>query len=94
MDNEQIASDFNNNFFVIAPIEERRDEELIYHLMTIKELQDLAPFIDWRDHFEDAFRVVKRKITEKEKIVVFAPEYLEKLTRLLFEYNSTVEGKM
>lgn len=54
----------------------------------------MAPFIDWREHFEDAFRQVKRKITDKERIVVYAPEYLEKLSKIVIEYNSTVEGKM
>lgn len=62
--------------------------------MTLKELQDKAPFIDWRDHFDDAFRLVKRKITEKEKVVVYAPEFLEKLTVVVKEYNSTDKGKM
>lgn len=78
----------------VAPPEDRRDEELMYHPMTIKELQDRVPFINWRSHFEDAFRVVKRKITDKERIVVYAPEYLEKLSRIVNEYNSTTDGKM
>lgn len=39
-------------------------------------------------------RLVGRKITWKEKVVVYAPEYLKKLTILLNEYNSTDEKKM
>lgn len=74
--------------------DERRDEELLYHPMTLKELQDRAPLIDWRAHFEDALRIVKRKITEKERVVVYAPEYLTKLTGIVKEYNSTDDGKM
>lgn len=62
--------------------------------MTLKELQDRAPFIDWRAHFEDALRMVKRKVTEKERVVVYAPEYLEKLTIIITEYNATANGKM
>lgn len=62
--------------------------------MTLKELQDRAPLIDWRAHFEDALRIVKRKVTEKERVVVYAPEYLEKLTSIVKEYNSTTDGKM
>lgn len=62
--------------------------------MTLKELQDRAPMIDWRAHFEDALRSVKRKVTEKERVVVYAPEYLEKLTGIVKEYNATVNGKM
>lgn len=66
----------------------------MYHPMTLKELQDRAPFIDWRDHFEDALRLVKRKVTDKEIVVVYAPEYLEKLTKIIEEYSSTSNGKM
>lgn len=103
----EITSELNINitlvakimvYFVIysqlAPAEDRRDEELLYHPMTLTELQDLAPFIDWREHFEDALRLVKRKVSDKERVVVYAPEYLTKLTKLVTKYNSTVEGKM
>lgn len=79
---------------LLVPPEDRRDEELQYHLMTLTELQEKAPFISWRDHFEDAFRMVKRKISEKERVVVYAPEYLEKLTAIVKEYNATNDGKM
>lgn len=74
--------------------EERRDEELLYHVMTLRELQDLAGFIDWRAHFADALRLVNRKVTEKERVVVFAPDYLKNLTVIVKEYNSTDNGKM
>lgn len=62
--------------------------------MTLKELQDQAPLIDWRAHFEDALRIVKRKVTEKERVVVYAPDYLTKLTFIVKEYNKTDDGKM
>lgn len=62
--------------------------------MTISTLQEKAPFINWRDHFEEAFRLVKRKITDKEKVLVYAPEYLQKLNTLVAEYNSTEEKKI
>lgn len=74
--------------------EERRDEEQLYHPMTLRELQDLAPFINWRAHFEDALRLVNRKVTDKERVVVYAPEYLEKLTDIIKKYNATNDGKM
>ncbi|XP_018573332.1 endothelin-converting enzyme homolog isoform X1 [Anoplophora glabripennis] len=79
---------------ITTPSELRRDEESIYNLMTIAELQDRAPFIDWRKFFEDAMRIVNKKITSKEQIVVYAPEYLGNLTELIKEYNSTSEGKI
>lgn len=62
--------------------------------MTLRELQDRAPFIDWRAHFEDALRHVNRKVTEKERVVVYAIDYLEKLTLIIKEYNATDNGKM
>lgn len=79
---------------ITIPQEDRRDEELLYHPMSLKELQTLAPFIDWRDHFEDALRLVQRKVTEKEMVVVYAPEYLQKLSKIVEEYVATVKGKM
>lgn len=39
-------------------------------------------------------RIVNRKITSKEKIVVYAPEYLNQLSTLIKDYNATREGKM
>lgn len=85
-----------SEFFLLIS-DERRDEELLYHPMTLKELQEKAPLIDWRAHFEDALRkntIVKRKVTEKERVVVYAPEYLTKLTSIVKEYNSSDSGKM
>jgi endothelin-converting enzyme len=78
---------------ITVPNEDRRDEESLYNLMTLTELQDLAPFINWRDHFDDAFRVANRKITEKEKVVVYAPTYLKNLTLLINNFTRTDEGK-
>ncbi|XP_059609807.1 endothelin-converting enzyme homolog [Phlebotomus argentipes] len=79
---------------ITVPQEDRRDEETIYHQMTLAELQARAPFLDWRSHFEDALRLVKRKVTEKEHVVVYAPEYLEKLSHLVSNYSATLKGKV
>lgn len=79
---------------ITVPNEDRRDEESLYNLMSLTELQDLAPFIDWRSHFEDAFRLINRKISEKEKVVVYAPQYLKNLTLLINNYTRTEDGKM
>lgn len=48
----------------------------------------------WREHFEDAFRLINRKISDKEKVVVYAPTYLKNLTLLMNNYTRTEEGKM
>jgi hypothetical protein len=39
-------------------------------------------------------KIVNRKVTSKEKIVVYAPEYLGNLSALIKEYQSTPEGNM
>ncbi|KAJ8939317.1 hypothetical protein NQ314_011175 [Rhamnusium bicolor] len=79
---------------ITTPSDLRRDEESLYNLMTIAELQERAPFIDWRKFFEDAMRIVSKKVTNKEQIVVYASDYLGNLTELIKEYNSTKEGKI
>ncbi|CAH1165627.1 unnamed protein product [Phyllotreta striolata] len=79
---------------ITTPSDLRRDEEKLYHLMKLGELQLKAPFIDWRKFFEDAMRTVNKKISNKEEVVVYAPEYLGNLTVLIKEYNKTVEGKI
>ncbi|KAK4877932.1 hypothetical protein RN001_010438 [Aquatica leii] len=80
---------------ITTPNELRRDEESLYHMMSISELQDRAGFIDWKLFFENALKIVgKRKISPKENIVVYAPEYLEKLSSLIQEYQKTDDGKI
>lgn len=50
--------------------------------------------IDWRRFFEDAMHVVNKKVTSKEEIVVYAPEYLKNLVLLVKDYEKTAEGRM
>uniref|UniRef100_A0A336LY78 CSON004984 protein n=1 Tax=Culicoides sonorensis TaxID=179676 RepID=A0A336LY78_CULSO len=102
----QAVIDFETELAKITiPSEERRDEESMYHNMTLKELQSKANFIDWRAHFDDAFRQAFidnkstskkkiRNITDKEVVVVYAPKYLEDLTVLVKRYQNTTEGKI
>jgi membrane metallo-endopeptidase-like protein 1 len=79
---------------ITTPNELRRDEESLYNLMTIAELRQRAKFLDWRAFFENAMKIVNRKVTSKEKIVVYAPEYLGNLSALIKEYQSTPEGNI
>ncbi|XP_046673742.1 endothelin-converting enzyme homolog isoform X3 [Homalodisca vitripennis] len=78
---------------ITIPSEDRRDEEKMYHRVAIAELQEIAPFMSWKDYFSDALRLVNKKITDKEKVVVYAPDYLRNLTIIIREYNATLEGK-
>ncbi|XP_063218947.1 endothelin-converting enzyme homolog isoform X2 [Bacillus rossius redtenbacheri] len=79
-----------------TPLEDRRDDEKNYHNMSISALQELAPFMNWRDYFNDAMRhrSKPRKVSEKETVVVYAPEYLHNISHLIKEYNSTDKGKI
>lgn len=79
---------------ITTPSDLRRDEESLYHNMTLADLQYKANFIDWRQFFENAMKVVQRKIGAKQLVVVYAPEYLGNLTNLIKEYENTTEGKI
>lgn len=45
------------------------------------------------EYFSDAMRLVDRKVTPKTAVVVYAPQYLHKLTGLLEEHMNTTEGR-
>ncbi|XP_014472426.1 PREDICTED: endothelin-converting enzyme 1 isoform X1 [Dinoponera quadriceps] len=79
---------------ITTPPEERRDEEKLYNLMSLSELQRKAPFMSWVDYFQNATRLVNKKINSKAQIINFAPEYFAKLTKLVQEYNKTTHGKI
>jgi hypothetical protein len=46
------------------------------------------------DYFNQALRLVSKKITPNDYVVIYAPEYLENLTATLNNYTKTEEGKM
>lgn len=75
------------------PDENRRDEEKAYHIMSISELQNLAPFIQWSHYFNAAFRLVDRKILNKENVVVYSPSFMSNLSALITEYSKSPENK-
>lgn len=79
---------------ITTPQEERRDEEKLYHLMSLSDLQRKANFMSWVDFFQNATRIVNKKINSKAMIVNFAPDYFAKLTDLVQEYNKTNDKKI
>ncbi|KAK0166542.1 hypothetical protein PV328_004952 [Microctonus aethiopoides] len=79
---------------ITTPQDERRDEEKLYNLMSIGQLQKLAPFISWVDYFQNATKFLNKKINNKIMVVNFAPEYFRKLTKLVQDYNKTSNGKI
>ncbi|KAJ9601453.1 hypothetical protein L9F63_000370, partial [Diploptera punctata] len=91
----QAVIDFETKLAEItSPPEDRRDEEKLYHLMPLSEVQNMAPFMSWRDYFTDAMRSIGRKVTPKEMVVVYAPEYLQKLSKIIQNHTTTAEGKI
>jgi endothelin-converting enzyme len=50
--------------------------------------------MSWQKYFSDAMRPVKRKVTSKEMVVVYAPEYLGKLSEIVINYTQSAEDKM
>lgn len=79
---------------ITTPQEDRRDDEKLYHLMSLSELQRQANFMSWVDFFQNATRMVNKKVNSKAMIVNFAPEYFDKLTNLVQEYQKTDEKKI
>ncbi|XP_065582225.1 endothelin-converting enzyme homolog isoform X2 [Artemia franciscana] len=78
---------------ITMPSSERRDEEKLYHSMAIGELEFIAPFISWPDYFSHAFSFVNKSISVNQSVVVYAPNYLRDLTRLVSDYMATDGGK-
>jgi endothelin-converting enzyme len=50
--------------------------------------------MSWQKYFSDAMSSIPRNVTGKEKVVVYAPEYLKKLSALVSNYTKSTEGKM
>lgn len=78
---------------ITIPLEERRNEEAMYHPMKLSELDALAPFINWTEHLDYAMQLVNRKVTQKEVVVVYAPEFLKKLSVIIIDMQKTEEGR-
>ncbi|XP_066494010.1 endothelin-converting enzyme 1 isoform X2 [Tiliqua scincoides] len=66
---------------ITTPQEQRRDEELIYHKMTIRDLKSLASAVDWLPLISAIFAPVE--INESEPVVVYARQYLEQVSSLI-----------
>ncbi|KAH8416738.1 hypothetical protein KR222_000817 [Zaprionus bogoriensis] len=79
---------------ITIPMEDRRNEEAMYHPMKLKELTKLAPFLNWTDHFDNAMQMVNRRVTEEEVVVVYAPDFLKNLSNIILAMQQTEAGKI
>ncbi|KAI1283087.1 Endothelin-converting enzyme 1 [Halotydeus destructor] len=93
---EQMAQviDFETRLANITiPAEEKRDDEQQYHKMTLNELNDLAPALNWVTYFGSAFEPFNYSVNEHHELVVFSPNYISNLSSIILEYNSTRHGR-
>uniref|UniRef100_A0A8D0KHS2 Endothelin-converting enzyme 1 n=1 Tax=Salvator merianae TaxID=96440 RepID=A0A8D0KHS2_SALMN len=85
----QETLDFETNLANITiPLEKRRDEESIYHKITAGELKNLAPAVDWMPLLSAVFSPVE--LNESEPVVVYAKEYLERVSNLIFTTDKRI----
>ncbi|XP_063350408.1 endothelin-converting enzyme 2b isoform X1 [Pelmatolapia mariae] len=66
---------------ITVPQDQRRDEEKIYHKVTIAELQVLAPAIDWLDYLSSSLSPLE--LNDTEPVVLYAKEYLQQVSELI-----------
>uniref|UniRef100_A0A3B1IG29 endothelin-converting enzyme 1 n=1 Tax=Astyanax mexicanus TaxID=7994 RepID=A0A3B1IG29_ASTMX len=66
---------------ITVPQDERRDEEKIYHKITIAELQTLAPAVEWLDYLSSVLSPLE--LNDTEPVVVYAKEYLQQVSELI-----------
>ncbi|XP_029400609.1 endothelin-converting enzyme 2 [Mus pahari] len=66
---------------ITVPQDQRRDEEKIYHKMSISELQALAPAMDWLEFL--SFLLSPLELGDSEPVVVYGTEYLQQVSELI-----------
>uniref|UniRef100_A0A4W6F028 endothelin-converting enzyme 1 n=1 Tax=Lates calcarifer TaxID=8187 RepID=A0A4W6F028_LATCA len=66
---------------ITVPQDQRRDEEKIYHKVTIAELQLLAPAVDWLDYLSSSLSPLE--LNDTEPVVLYAREYLQQVSDLI-----------
>ncbi|CAL9684555.1 unnamed protein product [Knipowitschia caucasica] len=71
-----------------VPQDQRRDEEKIYHKVTIAELQTLAPALDWLDLLSSSLSPLD--LNDTEPVVLYAKEYLQQVSELINRTDKSV----
>lgn len=70
---------------ITVPQEERRNNSAQYNPCTIKQLQELYPYLDWLDYV-NSMLPPGLNVTENETVINSAPKFFERLGEVL---NST-----
>uniref|UniRef100_A0A671RN37 endothelin-converting enzyme 1 n=1 Tax=Sinocyclocheilus anshuiensis TaxID=1608454 RepID=A0A671RN37_9TELE len=73
---------------ITVPQDERRDEEKLYHKITIADLQVLAPAVEWLDYLN--FVLPPLELNDTEPVVVYAKEYLQQVSDLINKTNHSL----
>ncbi|XP_078616185.1 endothelin-converting enzyme homolog isoform X2 [Branchiostoma floridae x Branchiostoma japonicum] len=68
---------------ITTPDDQRRDQEIMYHRYNLSFLQGMAPMINWTQYFTTMLTNTGISVTPSEQLVVYAPEYLQHVTRLV-----------
>jgi len=74
------------------PPERRRDVMKLYDKMTLAELTDIAPFMDWAAFINRAFEPVGRKLSSDTQVVVYARDFLKSVSNMVNELKATRQG--
>ncbi|XP_063965763.1 endothelin-converting enzyme 1-like [Lytechinus pictus] len=69
---------------------EDQDPEMLYHLKTIDDLQEIMPAIDWLSYLQFLFNGTDIQITKDEPIVVYAPDFLQDMANLILSSDPIV----
>ncbi|XP_071109862.1 neprilysin-like isoform X2 [Haliotis cracherodii] len=75
---------------ITIPQDQRRDNEQLYNRMTIAELQRRVPGFDWLRYLSVIFGHVNIAIDAVEEVVVYAPDYLENMVKILHRWDKRV----
>ncbi|KAH3827140.1 hypothetical protein DPMN_129069, partial [Dreissena polymorpha] len=79
---------------ITVPNEERRNEEDMYHKMTLSSVQTLSPFIDWTSLFNSLLSLAPNvSVTAAEEVKIYMPGYLQNLSVLVTETLQQGQGK-
>ncbi|KAI1235942.1 hypothetical protein IHE44_0002035 [Lamprotornis superbus] len=73
---------------ITVPQAERRDDEKIYHKMSIAELQLLAPAIDWLDYL--SYALAPLELVDTEPVVVYGDTYLQQVSDLINDTDRSI----
>ncbi|GFR02087.1 endothelin-converting enzyme homolog, partial [Trichonephila clavata] len=76
------------------PAEKLKEHNKVYRKLTVSQLQEVAPFLNWRLYFNSAFKAVGREIDSSEPVMVLGLDYLKNLSELVTQYLSNVQGRV